>query len=95
MTEIGNRTVTMSTFSLLLLENSKVSSLYCTKAGPIGKRDGRTDGRTDRQTDGRTNIKFWGPSTQKALKGKNSISFSYFNKHFSLMEFLILKWNNY
>ena len=32
---------------------------------------GRTDGRTDRQTHGRTNIKFWGPCTQKALKGKN------------------------
>ena len=36
------------------------------------ERDGRTtdDGRTDGQTDdGRTNIRFWGASTQKALKG--------------------------
>ena len=40
---------------------------------PIGKRDGQqTD--THGQTHGRTNIKFWGPSTQKALKGKNDFS---------------------
>ena len=35
--------------------------------------DTQTDTRTDRQTHGRTNIKFWGPSTQKALKGKYKI----------------------
>ena len=33
--------------------------------------DTQTDRRTDGQTDGRTNIKFWGPPTQKALKGND------------------------
>ena len=52
LAEIGNRTVTMSTFSWVLLENAKVSSFYSPKAGPIEKRDTQT---TDGRTDGRTN----------------------------------------
>ena len=56
LAEIGNRTVTMSTFSWVLLENAKDSSFYSPKAGPIGKRDTqtRTDGHTDRRTDEQT-----------------------------------------
>ncbi|RTZ85459.1 MAG: hypothetical protein DSY95_04775 [SAR324 cluster bacterium] len=45
----------MFTFSWVLLENSKVSSFYSPKAGPIEKRDTRTDGHTDGRTDRRTN----------------------------------------
>ena len=71
--------MTMSTFSWVLLENAKVSSFYSPKAGPIepdrGPIEKRDTHQTDRhgQTHGRTNITFWGPSTEKALKGKNPI----------------------
>ena len=60
------------TFSSVLLENAKVSSLFCPKHCPDQKAWQTTDTRTDGRTHGRTNIKFWGPSTQKALKGKNT-----------------------
>ena len=46
--------MTMSTFSWVLLENAKDSSLYSPKAGPIEKRDRRTDGHTDGRTDEQT-----------------------------------------
>ena len=80
LAKIGSRTKTMSTISWVLLENSKVSSFYSPKAGPV------THGQTDGRTDGRTNIKFWGPSTQKALKGKKRVA------HVVLLGRRILSW---
>ena len=50
--EIGNRTVTMSTFSWVLLENSKVSSFYSPQ---VRSRSVTHTGRTHRRTDTRTN----------------------------------------
>ena len=69
LAEIGNRTVTDSLFHGFCSKTRKFLHFTVHKQVDHGKRDRQTDRRTDRQTDGRTNIKFWGPSTQKALKG--------------------------
>ena len=64
---------------------SQITSYWCNyiKLAEIGNRTDQksvTDTRqTDRQTHGRTNIKFWGPSTQKALKGNYSFEYRGYN----------------